>query len=236
MSATRFYFGSVDGTNPVSPAFATASWEQTGEATRRKLYFKNTFDGVLSALTSKQVTVPITTTQDILNVQFVSDPIPAQSLIGNFSMVVRCSENATSNNAHLAGILRVCSQDGGTFRGTLWSSFTTISEFALHASQATRIIAAVAITPLTTQPGDRLVLEVGVRANAPSASGNAQQRFGNSAVAGSPGVFDDFALTTALTTDLNPWAELAQDLRAMQFENFKSVRYGTGMSGTERLR
>jgi len=235
MAATRLYFGSVDGTNPASPNF-DSNWEQQGEATRRKLYIKRTFDGVLSALTSKQITVPITTTQDILTVQFVSDPIPAQRLIGNFSMVVRCSENATSNNAHLAGSLRVCSQDGGTFRGTLWSSFTTISEFALHASQATRIIASVAIAALTTQPGDRLVLEVGVRANAPTVAGNAQQRFGNDSVTGSPGVFNDFALTTALTTDLNPWAELSQDLWAMNAENFKSARYGSGMGGTEKLR
>lgn len=234
MAATRFYFGSVDSDNPVSPGF-DGNWEQTGQATRRKLYVKRTFSGVLSALTNKQVTVPITTTQDILNVQFVSDPIPARVILGNFSMVLGCLESATTANAHLAGSLRVVSQDGGTVRGTLWSSFTTITEFA-NAAIDTRIIAAVAITALTTLPGDRLVLEVGVRAAAPSAATNANQRFGTSAVTGSPGVFNDFALTSGLTTDLNPWAELSQDLFAQNVAHYQAVRGGSGMGFSERVR
>ncbi len=230
---TRFYFGSTDSDNAVSPAF-DSNWEQTGEATRRKLYVKSTLL-VLTAITNKQITVPITTTQDILNVQFVSDPIPTQNIDTSvlFSMVVRCSENATTNNAHIAYSLRVCSQDGGTIRGTLASSFANASEFPLTASAATRIIGSattIAVTALVTLPGDRLVLEVGVHVSAPTAAGSAIQRFGNNAAS-------DFALTTALTTDLNPWAELSRDVFGTVLNNYQSVKGGAGiLSFGERIR
>jgi hypothetical protein len=230
--ATRFYFGSTDGDNPASPAFA-ANWNQNGEATRRKLY-RSTQLAVTTALTSKQVTVPITTTQNILACQFVSDCIPPKRIgAGIVGVVVRSSENATTNNAHLAFILRVVNDDG-TIRGTLASSFTTISEFALTASQATRIIGngttTAVVTPLTTRPGDRLVLELGVFASAPTAAGSAQERFGTTG--GS-----DFAQTTALTTDLNPWMQMSHDIWDADLNNYRFFKAGSGISVVnERVR
>lgn len=225
---TRFYFDSVT-TPAISPSF-DANWEQTGQAVRRRLQYKQTLSAV-SALTDFSVTIPITTTQDILVAQFISEPLGYNIRMDarNWSMVVgKCAENATTNNAHLAFSLRILSQDGGTVRGTLRSSFTTISEFPLVASAATRIIAAAAITPVTTQAGDRICLEVGVRANAPTAAGTGQMRFGTSATS-------DFALTTALTTDLNSWSEFEQNLFNVDNENYKSIKSSSGWVN-ERVR
>lgn len=227
---TRFYFDSVTAPN-ISPAF-DSNWEQTGQAVRLRLQYKNTLS-VQSALTdSTSVTIPITTTQDILIAQFISEPLEYGLRIEaqNWSMVIgKCSENANTNNAHLAFSLRVLSSDGGTVRGTLRSSFTTISEFPLTASAATRIIAAAPCTALTTLPGDRICLEVGIRANAPTAAGSGKMRFGTNATS-------DFALTTALTTDLNPWCEFEQNLFLTTGENYKSLKAGNNMWTNERIR
>lgn len=227
--ATRLYFNSTDAP-AISPAF-DSNWEQTGQAIRRKLEFKQGDFPVTALTTSTAVTIPITTTQDILIAQFISKPIGACRIENrNFSMVIgKCGENATTNNAHLAYSLRILAPDG-TSRGTVRSSFTTISEFPLFASAATRIIAAGACTATTVQGGDVICLEVGIRANAPTAAGSGRMRFGT------PSGVADFALTTALTTDLVSWAEFQQDIRlAPELENFKGIDAGNGLSVTEKI-
>jgi hypothetical protein len=112
-------------------------------------------------------------------------------------------------------------------RGTLFSNFLLDTEFA--TTTATRIIAATALTALTTQPGDRLVLELGAHAIAPTVAGSYTMRFGNSNAA-------DFALTSALTTDLNPWMELSQDLYGTPLNNYQHVKVESGMSTAEKIR
>jgi hypothetical protein len=54
-------------------------------------------------------------------------------------------------------------------------------------------------------------------------------RQGNSAAS-------DFALTAALTTDLNPWMEFSTDIFGTKLNNYQSARVGDGMSGAERIR
>ena len=68
------------------------------------------------------ITVPITTTQQYLCRQFVTDICRPALLQGTFSMVLRGLENATTNNVFLAYVLRAVTPDGGTFLGTLSSS------------------------------------------------------------------------------------------------------------------
>jgi len=231
MSARRFYFSRTVSA-PVSPSF-DAGWEQTGTALRGMLIPKLLLSAT-DALTNDQVTVPITTTQDILNRQFVSGPIRAQSISGTFSLVVRCSENATTNNATLAVVVKLCRQDG-TLGATLFSTFNTDTEFAVTASAATRIVNAQALTTTSAQDGDRIIVEIGVHAAAPTAAGSAIQRFGTSAAS-------DFALTSALTTDLNPWCEFSNDLWAAlpgnyQFADSHAIPGNTGiLSFTEKIR
>lgn len=234
--ATRFYFP-ASGSPVVSPNF-DAGWEQTGQATHLPLVRKSTLSAITTLANSSDITIPITTTQQILCYQFVSDEvfkpvrITAQDL---FSLVIRCSENANSNNARIAYVLRAISQDGTTVLGTLASSMANVgTEFALHASSATRIFGdgatTVALTETTISEPWRLVLDLGSHAQAPTAAGNFRLRVGTSAST-------DFALTTALTTDLNPWMELSLNLDATRFNNYQHVSCNSsGISVTERIR
>lgn len=209
--ATRFYLLN-SGAPVVSPAY-DSDWEQQGQMDRVALVRKTLVETV-TTLADKTITVPITTTQDIGSRQYVSGPLRATRISGTFALVIRCSESANTANAHIAISLRVCSNDGGTFRGTLYSVFATATEFTTAAQ--TRIISNVTLTDQVSQFGDRLVLEIGVRAAAPTAAQSAIHRFGNSAAS-------DFALTSGLTTDLNPWCEFSQDLWPEVPESYKGV-------------
>lgn len=225
----RFYMQS-SGTPDISPAF-DAAWEQTGQAVRRWLVPKLASDDAVTALTDVTVTVPITTTQNILAGQFVSRPFVRQRALWNavstegIKLIVRVSESATTANAHLNYVVRVISADGGTVRGTIGSIQNTLLEFPTTA--ATRIRDG-ASTAVTVQAGDRLVVEVGLLASGPTAAQSATFRFGSNA--GS-----DFAYTSGLTTDLNPWIELDL-LEPVRTNNYLFVRVGSGLSTGDRIR
>jgi hypothetical protein len=224
---TRFYMHST-GTQPAptNPAF-DAGWEQTGQAVRLPLDMKAQ-QGPITALTnSSAITVPITTTQQILCYQFTSRQVfrPVRMHAGSlFSMVIRGLEAATTNNVFLAYVLRAVREDGAAFLGTLASSMTNAgTEFV--ATAATRIFGdGATIIGLTnteiTQPW-RVCLEVGGHAQAPTAAGSYTYRVGTSAAS-------DFALTSALTTDLNPWMELSHDLDATVLRNYQDIFAGRG--------
>lgn len=222
--ATRFYFPAEgSGAPSVSPAF-DAGWEQTAQATRLKLLYKNTLKALTTIANTGTRTVPITTTQDILCNQFVSDPIPPQKINSSclFSLVVSALESATTANVTLAVVVRIIDINGTT-RATLFSTFNTGTEFG--TTQSTRIVAATAVAAVTTQLGDRIVVEVGGHAAAPTAATTFTMRQGTSG--GS-----DFALTASLTTSLNSWCEFSENLAIGEssFENFKSISGGNVIS------
>jgi hypothetical protein len=183
---------------------------------------------------SGNITVPITTTQDILCFQFVSNqvfkPVKLDASV-LLSIVIRASESSTNANVVLAYSLRAFTADGLTSLGTLASSFAnTGTEFGTTA--ATRIFGSATTIALTaTQLSEhwRLVLDIGAHAEAPAAAATYLMRAGCSAAS-------DFALTSALTTDLNPWLELSFNLNATRFNNSQHPRVGSGMSVTEKTR
>lgn len=208
--ATRFYFAST-GSPIVSPAF-DAGWEQTAQAVRRQLQRKSTLSATTALTNSTAITVPITTTQDMLCAQFVSDPLPpTRMMVGTFSTVQRALESATTANVTLAVVVKAHPADGGASLGTLYSTFNIDTEFGTTA--ATRIVSAQATTALTINTTWRLVVEIGGHAAAPTASGSYTLRFGTAAAS-------DFALTSGLTTDLNTWCETSQDLAKEDLNNF----------------
>lgn len=224
---TRFYLqssGSIAAPN--NPAF-DAGWEQTGQAVRLPMSVKTRLSSITALTNSASITVPVTTTQQILCAQFTSDQVfPPVRLDAStlLSMVVRCAESATSANVRLAYVLRAFTPDGLTSLGTLASSMANVgTEFATTA--ATRIFGdgstTVALTATTISQPWRLVLDLGGHAQAPTAAQTYLLRFGCSAAS-------DFALTSALTTDLNPWIELSVEPRAYCFNNYQGVHVGQG--------
>jgi hypothetical protein len=228
--ATRFYFqasGSILTAN--NPGF-DANWEQTGQAVRLPLDMKSE-QGIQTTLAnSTTITVPITTTQDILCYQFVSNqvfqPVKLDTSI-TFSIVMRFLESATTANVTIACSLRAFDVRGTASLGTLFSQFTGGTEFGTTA--ATRIIGPSAITALQIDQLWRPVLEIGGHAAAPTAATTYNARAGTSAAT-------DFALTSALTTDLNPWFEFSRNLNATSLNNYQHVKVGNGTSCTEKIR
>lgn len=217
--ATRFYFSTTAST--VSPAF-DAGWEQTGQAVRRQLLRKTQLSSTAALTNSTAVTVPITTTQDILCAQFASAPLPPMRVMaGTVSAIVRALESAATANVTLAVVVKAHPADGGASLGTLYSTFTIDTEFGTTA--ATRIVNAGTVTALTIGTPWRLVVEVGGHAAAPTAATTYTMRFGTAGAS-------DFALTSGLTTDLNPWVEFSQDLLEIDLNNFMFLSAGNGLS------
>lgn len=223
--ASRFYLhASGSQPAPTNPAF-DAGWEQTGQATRLPMDLNTRLQAATALTNSSAITVPITTTQQILAYQFTSRqvfrPVRLDASV-TFSMVIRGLENATTNNVFLAYVLRAFSAQGDRVLGTLASSMTNAgTEFV--ATAATRIFSAIALTATTISEPWRLVLDLGGHAQAPSAAGSYTYRAGCNAAS-------DFALTSALTTDLNPWMELSRTLDETPVRNFQAFQANSGMS------
>ena len=225
--ATRFYLhasGSI--ACPNNPAF-DAGWEQTGQATRLPMDDKKQLSATTTLADWGTRTVPITTVQQILGNQFTSNqvyrPVRLDASV-LFSMVIRGLESATTANVFLAYVLRAFSAAGDRVLGTLASSMTnTGTEFA--ATAATRIFGdgttTIALTNTVINEPWRLVLDLGGHAQAPTAATTYTFRTGCSAAT-------DFALTSALTTDLNPWIELSVNLDSTGIGNYMDIYAGRG--------
>ena len=228
--ATRFYFDN-DAASPLPSLAFSSGWEQTGQADRRFSPRKVMSNNTSALANSTAITVPITTTQQILNRQYVTEPIPYKTYLAgrSFSMVIRGQENATTNNVFPNFHLRVVSMDGTIERGVLGSVMSTAGTTEWLSSQATRIFSAVGLNAFVLEAGDRLVLELGGTANAPAAAGTFIHRHGTNATS-------DFALTAALTTDLNPWWEMSHDFWPVLPNNQQPIRAGDGISVSESWR
>lgn len=225
--ATRFTLQS-SGTPPVSPAY-DAAWNQTGEADRVLLTPQLQLS-TPTALTDKTVTVPITTTQNILIRQYVSIPLPAPIIIGGtlnfFTHTFKVSTSATTNNVTCRIFVKRALRDG-TPISTLVNGLTAGGTWT---TTATTLNTSFNETATQFQRGDRIIWEIGVSAAAPTTAGTATARFGSSAAS-------DFAATAGLTTDLNPWVEWVQGLFAYDSMNdYQSVSAGDGMSVSEKIR
>jgi hypothetical protein len=220
---TRFYLQS-SGTTVVSPAF-NGAWEQTGQAVRVPLVRKSHLSATTPLTDSAAVTIPITTVQQVLAYQCVGAAVFQPAFLDasvTYSLVVRCSEAATTNNAFLAFVLRAVSADGARALVTLASSMTNAGTEYTTAAQ-TRIFGPSALNAALMVEPWRVVLEIGSHAQAPSAAGSFVHRIGS-------GAATDFALTTALTTDLNPWLELSRNLNETPMASHQSIKAGGGIS------
>jgi hypothetical protein len=225
--ATRFYL-QASGSPPISPAF-DAGWEQTGAAVRLPLPRKPVLDVFTTLADSAAIAVASGVTDQRLCAQFVSDPFRPFNFLTThtLSLVARAVESAGTANVFLAYVLRALSVDGGTILGTLASSMTNAgTEFPTSA--ATRIFSAIALSALSITDMFRLVLEIGGHCQAPTANTTYQLRFGTNAAS-------DFALTSALTTDLNPWFELSPDMLGALPANYQGFGSSLG-SVSERVR
>jgi hypothetical protein len=196
--ATRFYLPAT-GTAGASPTASTLWLRNLAGAVHRPMPTAKSN----TALADHSALQGGTTSGGTRWRSYVSETLDSnQTITGTFSLVVSGREGVSQEDAHLAYVLRVMEGDTSTERGVLASSLTSATEFALSAQ--TRIVNAVSVSSVSAQAGDRIVLEVGIWGVTPANTNNVTLRFGD------PTGTADFALTSGLTTDLVPWAELSQ--------------------------
>jgi hypothetical protein len=164
--ATRLYLPST-GTPAISPAFA-AGWEQTGDAVRRV----SRREPINSARTDSTVTnAGGATDRDVLIAQYVFGPVGAQTITGTVKGYIGAREQNADADMRSQIVMRVCSADGSTFRGTLLDFDTAAlsSEFNTVAGYESRALirgGAQSVTSVAAQEGDYVVIEIGYRAHA----------------------------------------------------------------------
>lgn len=221
----------------MSPPFAT-EWNDTSQAVRRHMPDKRT-TAYQTPFVDYVLNVPITTTQNILAVQYVSAPVKSDAVfMSSNDYIIRCSESDLGINAVLVAQMRMIAADfslRGSYIGAAVNQIHVYAadavEFTLDGAAATRRKASGATYTVTPLAGSRMVFEVGVNVAAPTVSGTATLRFGN-------GAATDFAATTGLTTDLNPYYNVNIDVFSpyQKFENYQSIKAGDGISVGERVR
>jgi len=199
--ATRFYFPS-SGVAPSSPTVDTL-WERQIAAFTRYPAPTTKTD---TPLTDVSALFGATTSSQTLWAQFISEPLDVdQAISGTGTVIIRTLEGGSTEDAHLAFVVRVMVGDTSTERGTLWSSIASTSEFPT-GTPATRRHSGVALSAVNALAGDRLCAELGVVGVTPANAANITLRIGD------PSGTADFANTVGLTTDLCPWWELSQTL------------------------
>lgn len=156
---TRFYLP-ASGSAPVSPAYATASWTNSASAARLPLVSAKT-GTALSNMTLPEVA----SSAHQLARQFVGPTMDAQIISGTVQGQIKVREGNAAVNAFSQAVIRVCDSAGTTFRGTLVSLDTTggtewVSTTSLTGRNFPRD-GVVAITSLSCQANDRIVVEVG---------------------------------------------------------------------------
>lgn len=205
--ATRFYLEST-GSVPLSSLARHTGWLTASGPTSR---FPMNTTKASSTLTDT-ATVTGGASKEICVIQFQYGPIGANTFnnTDTYNGIHRALESLATGNCFAASILYVVQSDGSTIRGTIYDDSVGNSDIELATSAATRASPSngfVTKSTVSAQNGDYLIFEVGVAVNGTGVSSTATQRFGSSAAS-------DFAFTTGLTTDLNPWMEWSGTLAA----------------------
>lgn len=198
--ATRLYLGNDSA--PTSPTLATLGWGITTSADRAKATRATT----ASVMASKQ-TANSSIVQTLLNRQFVSDELAAQTISGNFKGQIRGSESNGAMDGTAAIGIWVVKPDGSS-RGTLLvitaAALAGSNEYTTSLVNHNHLV-STALSSLAVSDGDRLVIEIGCKQNGVSSNRNVSHSFGSDSGTDLP---EDQTATAAN----NPWIEFANTL------------------------
>lgn len=203
---TRLYLPS-SGAPPVSPAWDGA-WDVTTNADRIRAV-ANLASG--TPMSSKSTTETSAGAVNVLSRQYVAGPLAAGEISGTVKGRIRVQEANADADYRAQIVIRVVSEDGATVRGTLRAADAEAlsSEFSTSLANRAFPLAALepqALTPVTAQAGDWLVIEIGYRShNEHTTSRNGTFRYGDVATS-------DCAENETATSDYNPWIEFSADI------------------------
>lgn len=205
--ATRFYLHSSP-TTLGAPIF-NAGWLSTTSARR---FFMSTVRKNSSFFVNATSSTSSTAVQDSLSVQFISDPIKAQTISGTVKGVVRTNEDSATTDARAQLAIYVWDRSLTVLRGTLltFSAAALASEFTVTPIGTNRKfplawVTPVAMTSVIAQEGDRVVIEVGWRKHAAVAVRSCDFEFGDNSAS-------DLAEDETSTAQNNPWFEISDTL------------------------
>lgn len=205
MAATRFHVARTTAAD-ISPAFS-AEWENTASALRRGMSVAG-FNETVQILSITDSTA--TADRDVLVFQFVSDAIAPGVIAGTMKGQIQAQESIASYDLRIQMMVRVVSNDGSTFRGTLYGPDTAAlsSEFnTVRRNVNAPRGGSVALTPVAAELNDRIVIEIGFRKHA--ATSTIGGVYGGGLTADSDLPEDE---TTTSSSGVKPWFEFSDDL------------------------
>ena len=196
------------GVSPVSPSF-DPGWDDTAQ-------FGGRFRMVVPPLFVSQGpegffnNAPESTNVKYLWVQYISDPLNAQTISGTIKGQIRVAQSFVEQRFdQVVASIRACSNDGTIIRGTLLSigGHGTTNLFEAGTPENRKIFDGDSLTPLVLLEGDRLIFEVGSQAatDAPEVGEFITMICGDDGGSDLP---EDETTQSAL----NPWIEFSQTL------------------------
>ena len=197
--ATRFYLP-ASGSAPASPAYDGA-WDNTTDAARLPLVTTKTSTAMANAAISFSSTADV----DILQRQWVSEPLAAQTITAQtVKLQIRGWESNSKDTQYTAICIRVVSNDGSTVRGTLVSLTRDGTEFATSLTNRSW---SGTCSEVTASANDRLVVELGLGGD-PWGNGNASACY----ISIGDDSATDLPENDTETSAYNPWLEFANDI------------------------
>jgi len=208
--ATRFYLPS-SGLPQATPLTVSDVWDATGAKSVLPLGRTKTN----TPHTYKSAGFSSVVPGNVLLAQYVSEPLKAQTVKGTWSMVLQGYESDVALNASLQLVIRIVSNDGTVERGEVYGghnrannavSGALAEEFAT-STDATRLIPKVTGVPVIANRGDRLIIEVGFRADYTSGVAySAELDLGDNQLM-------DYNFTSGITArTFDPWVETNQKI------------------------
>jgi hypothetical protein len=162
-------------------------------------------------MSNKVANIGSTGDQDVLCVQYVSDPIASQDIAAqNLKFQIRGMQSLAEDNQCVAIGIRVVSGDGATVRGILLSVTRDLTELAVSSTTPTNRAVSVTTTELLAaniQNGDRIVIEIGVGGNpdSPSTGHHGTLVIGDDSAS-------DLPENDTTTSADNPWVQFANTI------------------------
>lgn len=169
---------------------------------------------------------------NVLTIQYISDPLRAQTISGTVDGYIQCLESASTNHANAQITIRVLESDFVTVRGTLLAtdaggavsdefSNTTLTNRAFPVGLINNTL-----TSVTVQDYDVIVIEIGAKYFSTTTSITHTLRLGDNTS------LSDLNANETDTADGVPWIEFSQNLLFATASEKSNLQTSSGNSGT----
>lgn len=208
-TTTRYYFAArnttAGGDLAPAPACAPAVGAEWSQASIRRvalLAARGAYSGMPLQAANGSNTLAVGGRHT--SIQGISGPLAAGVISGTVRAVQQALVTNVNSHMYLSMTVKVVSSDGATVRGVLVASVNSSAEVTEGAT--TKTIGPVALTPVTAQAGDRLVVEFGVYRAASTILRAVNMSFGDPIAPPA-----DWPFTIGTAGAGVPWVEFALD-------------------------